>query len=193
MSSQKEVNEKMRTILVDWLIQVHTRFHLLQETLYLTISIIDRFLAVSIEYFVPRNVVTLLWNKPESIFLKLEVTMRTLFTSEWHLCLGGFISNTFWLPSTCQMTANYFYIWELLYAEDWHEMSWLGFKSQSFGTCHTRHLMTKGNSVFCVLIAQAYIPRRQYFPRCGQLKVWCQGNTKVNAFPWFQSDKKCFF
>ncbi|XP_031565308.1 G2/mitotic-specific cyclin-B-like isoform X2 [Actinia tenebrosa] len=45
MNSQKEVNEKMRTILVDWLIQVHTRFHLLQETLYLTISIIDRFLA----------------------------------------------------------------------------------------------------------------------------------------------------
>nr|UST29464.1 g2/mitotic-specific cyclin-B-like isoform X1 [Haliclona caerulea] len=45
MNSQTEINEKMRTILVDWLIQVHTRFHLLQETLYLTISIIDRFLA----------------------------------------------------------------------------------------------------------------------------------------------------
>ena len=37
----------MRAILVDWLIQVHLRFRLLQETLYITISILDRFLAVS--------------------------------------------------------------------------------------------------------------------------------------------------
>jgi len=40
------INEKMRAILVDWLIQVHLRFRLLQETLYITISILDRFLAV---------------------------------------------------------------------------------------------------------------------------------------------------
>jgi len=31
---------------MDWLIQVHQRFHLLQETLYLTVAIIDRFLQV---------------------------------------------------------------------------------------------------------------------------------------------------
>lgn len=36
----------MRSILVDWLVQVHLRFHLLQETLYLTVAIIDRFLQV---------------------------------------------------------------------------------------------------------------------------------------------------
>jgi len=34
----------MRAILIDWLIQVHLRFTLLQETLYLTISVIDRYL-----------------------------------------------------------------------------------------------------------------------------------------------------
>lgn len=45
MSTQPEINERMRCILVDWLIQVHHRFSLLQETLYLTISIIDRYLA----------------------------------------------------------------------------------------------------------------------------------------------------
>jgi cyclin B len=44
MSKQTEINEKMRAILVDWLIQVHNRFSLLQETLYLTVSIIDRYL-----------------------------------------------------------------------------------------------------------------------------------------------------
>ena len=36
----------MRAILFDWLILVHTKFNLLLETLYLTINIVDRFLAV---------------------------------------------------------------------------------------------------------------------------------------------------
>lgn len=35
---------KMRSVLVDWLIQVHQQFNLLQETLYLTVAILDRFL-----------------------------------------------------------------------------------------------------------------------------------------------------
>ena len=42
------INGRMRGILMDWLIQVHLRFHLLQETLYLTVAIIDRFLEVGI-------------------------------------------------------------------------------------------------------------------------------------------------
>ncbi|EDO34387.1 predicted protein [Nematostella vectensis] len=46
MNNQQEVNEKMRAILLDWLVQVHLKFRLLQETLYITMSIIDRFLAV---------------------------------------------------------------------------------------------------------------------------------------------------
>ncbi|XP_071844621.1 G2/mitotic-specific cyclin-B-like [Apostichopus japonicus] len=45
MESQ-EINVRMRTILVDWLVQVHLRFHLLQETLFLTIQLIDRYLAL---------------------------------------------------------------------------------------------------------------------------------------------------
>ncbi|KAG4912865.1 hypothetical protein JHK87_053370 [Glycine soja] len=46
IDSQPEINERMRAILVDWLIDVHTKFELSLETLYLTINIIDRFLAV---------------------------------------------------------------------------------------------------------------------------------------------------
>eukprot|EP00730_Choanoeca_flexa_P013569 TRINITY_DN5463_c0_g1_i1.p1 TRINITY_DN5463_c0_g1~~TRINITY_DN5463_c0_g1_i1.p1 ORF type:complete len:378 (+),score=131.50 TRINITY_DN5463_c0_g1_i1:191-1324(+) len=42
---QPEVNEKMRSILVDWLVEVHYRFELLQETLYLTVHLMDRYLA----------------------------------------------------------------------------------------------------------------------------------------------------
>ena len=37
---------KMRVVLVDWLIQVHQQFNLLQETLYLTIAVLDRFVLV---------------------------------------------------------------------------------------------------------------------------------------------------
>lgn len=44
LSQDCEVTWKMRGILVDWLVQVSMRFHLLQETLYLTVAIIDRFL-----------------------------------------------------------------------------------------------------------------------------------------------------
>ena len=36
----------MRGILVDWLIEVHRKFELVPESLYLTINIVDRFLAV---------------------------------------------------------------------------------------------------------------------------------------------------
>ena len=42
---QKDVNEKMRKILLDWLIDVHAKFNLLPETLFLTITIIDRYLS----------------------------------------------------------------------------------------------------------------------------------------------------
>ncbi|XP_053472495.1 G2/mitotic-specific cyclin-B2 isoform X2 [Ictalurus furcatus] len=41
-----EINERMRALLIDWLIQVHSRFQLLQETLYMTVAILDRFLQV---------------------------------------------------------------------------------------------------------------------------------------------------
>jgi len=48
MKNQKDINEKMRGILIDWLIEVHLKFKLLPETLYLTINIIDRYLAKTI-------------------------------------------------------------------------------------------------------------------------------------------------
>lgn len=45
MDSQDELEWKMRGILVDWLLEVHTRFRLLPETLFLAVNIIDRFLS----------------------------------------------------------------------------------------------------------------------------------------------------
>jgi hypothetical protein len=43
-SQQTDINEKMRAILVDWLIEVHYKFKLMPETLFLTVNLIDRFL-----------------------------------------------------------------------------------------------------------------------------------------------------
>jgi G2/mitotic-specific cyclin 2 len=45
MSHQDDLEWKTRGILIDWLIEVHTRFHLLPETLFLTVNVIDRFLS----------------------------------------------------------------------------------------------------------------------------------------------------
>lgn len=47
MKQQSDINEKMRGILVDWLIEVHLKFKLLPETLYLTVSTIDRYLSLA--------------------------------------------------------------------------------------------------------------------------------------------------
>lgn len=44
MQRQEDVNEKMRSILVDWLVEVHLKFKLVPESLYLTVNLIDRFL-----------------------------------------------------------------------------------------------------------------------------------------------------
>nr|XP_034905542.1 cyclin-B2-4-like isoform X8 [Populus alba] len=46
MEQQFDINERMRGILIDWLIEVHYKFELMEETLYLTVNLIDRFLAV---------------------------------------------------------------------------------------------------------------------------------------------------
>lgn len=46
MKSQKEINEQMRSILVDWLIDVHCKFGFTDECLFMTVSIIDRYLTV---------------------------------------------------------------------------------------------------------------------------------------------------
>ncbi|KAJ1654280.1 B-type cyclin [Dispira simplex] len=46
MANQKELEWSMRGILIDWLVQVHQRFRLLPETLFLCINYIDRFLSL---------------------------------------------------------------------------------------------------------------------------------------------------
>lgn len=42
---QSEVKDTSRGFLVEWIIDVHRKFRLMSETLYVTISIIDRYLS----------------------------------------------------------------------------------------------------------------------------------------------------
>jgi hypothetical protein len=44
MTRQDDINEKMRSILIDWLVEVHLKFKLVPESLYLTVNLIDRYL-----------------------------------------------------------------------------------------------------------------------------------------------------
>jgi hypothetical protein len=45
MNGQQEIDWQMRATLIDWLLQVHLRYHMLPETLWIAINIIDRFLS----------------------------------------------------------------------------------------------------------------------------------------------------
>lgn len=45
MDFQDDLKWEMRAVLIDWVVQVHARFNLFSETLYLTVNYIDRFLS----------------------------------------------------------------------------------------------------------------------------------------------------
>ena len=45
---QNDINESMRGILIDWLVEVAEEYKLVPDTLYLTVAYIDRFLSTKI-------------------------------------------------------------------------------------------------------------------------------------------------
>ncbi len=52
MASQTDINEKFRAILVDWLVEVHNKFKLAPETLFLSVTIMDKYLEKKV---IPRS------------------------------------------------------------------------------------------------------------------------------------------
>ncbi|CAN6346351.1 unnamed protein product [Urochloa humidicola] len=46
MGSQPQVTSAMRAILTDWMVEIHAKFEMMPETLYLTIYIVDRYLSL---------------------------------------------------------------------------------------------------------------------------------------------------
>lgn len=75
MVSQTEINERMRAILTDWLIEVHYRLMLMPETLYLTVYIIDQYLSLE---NVPRKELQLVGVSAMLIACKYEETWAPL-------------------------------------------------------------------------------------------------------------------
>ena len=57
MKKQPDINEKMRAMLIDWLIDVHFKFKLKADTLFLTVWLVDKFLS---ERTIKRNKLQLL-------------------------------------------------------------------------------------------------------------------------------------
>jgi len=49
LSGQKVIIPKMRAVLTDWLVEVHQQFTLLQETLFLSVAILDRYMQLQAE------------------------------------------------------------------------------------------------------------------------------------------------
>ena len=45
MSRQSDINHRMRAILIDWLIDVHLKYKLIPQTIYIAVNLIDRYLS----------------------------------------------------------------------------------------------------------------------------------------------------
>mmetsp|Transcript_5542 Transcript_5542/g.8642 ORF Transcript_5542/g.8642 Transcript_5542/m.8642 type:complete len:406 (-) Transcript_5542:138-1355(-) len=56
MESQADITGRMREILIDWLIEVHMKYRLRPETLFLTVNLLDRYLSLA---SVPRRILQL--------------------------------------------------------------------------------------------------------------------------------------
>lgn len=47
MEEQRDLSERMRLILVDWLVDIHYKFKMIEETLFLTVYILDKYLSMT--------------------------------------------------------------------------------------------------------------------------------------------------
>jgi hypothetical protein len=48
MSNQSDINHRMRAILIDWLIDVHLKYKLVPQTMYIAVNLIDKYLEIEI-------------------------------------------------------------------------------------------------------------------------------------------------
>lgn len=49
LRTQPTITSQMRHVLVTWMMRVHEQFELLHETLFLAVSLVDRYLQVSLQ------------------------------------------------------------------------------------------------------------------------------------------------
>lgn len=46
MARQHEVTEGMRTVLLDWIVDIHLKFKMFPQTLFIVVAIIDKYLSM---------------------------------------------------------------------------------------------------------------------------------------------------
>lgn len=87
MDQQDELQWKMRAILIDWIIEVHSKFRLLPETLLIATNLIDRFLSVRLVSLVKFQLVGL-----TALFVaaKYEEVICPSITHFLHMTDGGY-------------------------------------------------------------------------------------------------------
>lgn len=54
MEKQKNVNPRMREILIDWMTEVCEEFMIKRDTLYISVNFIDRYISMA-DYEIPKN------------------------------------------------------------------------------------------------------------------------------------------
>lgn len=93
MDKQSDIHAQMRTILVDWLIEVQENFELYHETLYLSVKIVDLYLArkeVKREYLQLVGATSMLLAakfEVRILSIKVSAPLKQLHSSVW-LCVA---------------------------------------------------------------------------------------------------------
>lgn len=70
LDAQQEVYPRMRTVLLDWISEVHTQYHFAQETFHIAVSTIDRYLQVS-----EKNSLNIFLFESEAILILFQVSV----------------------------------------------------------------------------------------------------------------------
>ena len=95
MKDQKDLTAHMRTILVDWLVEVQENFELNHETLYLAIKLVDLYLTT---HQVPRDRLQLIGATALFMSCKFDVSITAEFVSYSRKHHSLFNENSFlWL------------------------------------------------------------------------------------------------
>ena len=76
MARQDDINHKMRVILTDWLVEVHLKFRLRNETLFLCFQLMDRFLQ---DNLVVRNRLQVMKVSPSCVLVMTKVWLNDKF------------------------------------------------------------------------------------------------------------------
>lgn len=88
MPRQKSINEKMRAVLVDWMVEVQENFELNHETLYLSVKIVDTYLS---KVEIIKDLLQLVGAASLFLSCKYDVSILRLIFGENNLpfCING--------------------------------------------------------------------------------------------------------